>query len=87
MSITIYTCEKCQYITYIKCNYEKHLLTLKHKNMQPKCNPESNQLTIQDEKEKYRCKDCNVLCSYRQSYERHLKKNCKMKETNNSNKE
>ena len=79
MSINIYTCEKCEYKTHIKCNYDKHLLTLKHKKKQPKSNPESN-LDVNDEKERFRCKECNVLCSYRQSYERHIKKNCKMRQ-------
>ena len=82
MSIYIYTCEKCQYKTYTKCNYDKHLLTLKHKKMQPKCNPECN-LDIDDIKENFRCKECNVLCSYRQSYERHIKNNCKMRQITN----
>jgi hypothetical protein len=74
-SINVYTCEKCQYNTYTKCNYDKHLLTRKHQNMQPKSNPESNP---KKEDDKFVCKDCNTKCSYRQSYERHIKKNCKM---------
>lgn len=68
--MNIYRCEECKYTTDKKCNYEKHILSRKHIDKQPKSSM----------KDIYMCKDCGVVCSYRQSYERHIKKNCKMRQ-------
>jgi hypothetical protein len=73
MSITIYTCEECKYRTDVKCNYEKHILTRRHLNHATQRNPKDK-----EENERYVCQDCNTKCSFRQSYERHRKYNCKV---------
>jgi hypothetical protein len=70
----IYRCEICKYTTSDKTKYTRHKTSRKHKNnatlAQPECNPKDN--------EKYVCQDCNIKCSFRQSYERHRKYNCKV---------
>ena len=70
--MSIYRCEECKYTTIKKSSYDKHILSRKHIDKQPKPSLE----------DKYSCKDCGVVCSYRQSYERHIKKNCKMRQLN-----
>jgi hypothetical protein len=62
----IYRCEPCKYVTSVKCHYTKHIESNKHK---VNCAPSIEQ---------YVCKDCNTKCSFRQSYERHRKYNCKI---------
>jgi hypothetical protein len=73
----IYRCEKCKYVTSDKTKYTRHKTARKHKNNatleQPICNPNEN-----EDVDKYVCKDCNTKCSFRQSYERHRKYNCKV---------
>lgn len=68
-SINEYYCKKCDYITSIKCNYTKHLLTAKHQN--------DNNGNINGNK-KYKsknvCENCGRDFSYRSGLSRHLKK-------------
>jgi hypothetical protein len=61
-----FSCEICNYITSQKANYEKHLLTNKHKK-----------LTMVDIC-KHKCA-CGQMFKHRQSLHRH-KKNCKYEE-------
>lgn len=77
----IHRCDLCKFITDDKTRFNKHLLTLKHKKMQTKSTPD---VIIKENDDKFVCKDCNTVCSYRQSFERHIKKNCKMRQTENT---
>jgi len=62
----IYFCEKCNYYTNIKCNFDKHNKSKKH----CKKNEEIN--------DKYVCKYCNIKIKHQSNYSRHTKK-CKEK--------
>jgi hypothetical protein len=62
----IYFCEKCNYYTNIKCNFDKHNKSKKH----CKKNEEIN--------DKYVCKYCNTKIKHQSNYSRHTKK-CKEK--------
>jgi hypothetical protein len=66
--MAIYRCEPCKYVTVIKCHYEKHLETEKHKGA----------ISLEKDTDKYICRHCDTKCSFRQSYERHRKYNCKI---------
>ena len=55
----VYNCERCVYTTNKKLDYEKHLLTLKHKKNTEKL---------------YICINCNTEYNLRQSYHAHIKK-------------
>jgi hypothetical protein len=73
-----YLCELCDFITCNKYDYEKHLLTLKHKN---------NVLTTEDNKDleknkKYICENCEKTFNDRAGIWRHKKK-CKIIEKQN----
>jgi hypothetical protein len=63
-----YVCEKCDYITYRKCDFNKHLVTRKHYE---------NTLEI-DGNEKvfsdifYKCSDCNYTTNIKVNYDKHL---------------
>ena len=68
-SINKYYCEKCDYTTSIKCNYNKHLLTAKHKN-DNNGNIEGNKKY----KKKIICENCGKDFAHRSGLSRHLKK-------------
>jgi hypothetical protein len=58
-----YKCERCDYITSVKCNYDKHLLTAKHKD------------NITDKYkivEIYKCDICDYNTSRKYNYDKHL---------------
>jgi hypothetical protein len=60
-----YECIKCQYITGNKTDYEKHLMTAKHKKL----------LKSQKNAEKvakYSCKKCDYFTCNKTNYEKHL---------------
>ncbi len=65
----IYFCEKCNYYTNIKCNFDKHNKSKKH------CKKilETNEIKM------YVCQYCNTKIKHQSSYSRHTKK-CKDKE-------
>jgi len=73
----IYECKKCNFGTSNNCDYNKHLLTLKHKKA---INNESLEINGNEKLSvKYECKECNYITQYKsdlikhQSTKRHLK--------------
>ena len=73
----IYECNKCNFITSNKSNYNIHTATLKHKNA---INNESLEINGNEKLSvKYECKECNYITQYKcdlikhQSTKRHLK--------------
>lgn len=60
-----YRCEKCNYVTVKKNNYEKHLLTLKH-NISNIGNKKSQQSSPD-----YRCEKCNYVTVRKCDYDKH----------------
>jgi len=73
----IYECNNCNFITSNKYDYNKHLMTLKHKNA---INIESLEINGNEKLSvKYECKECNYITQYKcdlikhQSTKRHLK--------------
>ena len=82
-SLLIYNCKICDYITFKKSDYDKHLLTRKHQNV-------DILLTNIDKKSqnlinKFTC-NCGKKYSYRQSLFVH-KKMCNFDKNNNNNNE
>ena len=67
----IFTCELCDYSTSKKPNYEKHLLTLKHKMLK---NANKKLKKIEDPAKPYVC-DCGRSYKHQASLTRH-KKQC-----------
>ena len=55
----IYNCTICNYTTLVKCNYNKHIETLKHKKKELNC------------EQKYICNKCNKQLSSKQSLDNH----------------
>jgi len=70
----IYECKKCDYITYHKGDYTKHISTLKHKK-----NPNSDILEINGNKKspspsnnyKFTCEMCNYNTNNKRDFDRH----------------
>lgn len=56
---TVYECKKCQYVTHVKCNYTKHLLTKRHNNL-PSC--------IQTH---FPCEACSFTTHLKANFDRH----------------
>lgn len=68
-----YYCNKCEYITHNKYNFNKHILTLKHKsamigNKKPQKTPK-NPKNIQHV---YECDDCCFITVNKKDYEKHI---------------
>ena len=59
-------CEKCDYITYKKCNYDKHVLSRKHEN--------SNNNNQKVAKSSHECNICDKCFNDRAGLWRHKKK-------------
>ncbi len=87
--MTLYECECCQYSTTIKCNFEKHMRSIKHvKSSQshhlvtPKSPFSHPKVTICDNETKngHECKYCGKLFKYKQGMYRHIKYACKKNE-------
>jgi hypothetical protein len=73
--IPFHFCEKCQYITSNKKDFNKHLLTLKHKNG-------DKSVTNVPKNPLFACQ-CGKTYNYRQGLHRHSKSCMKVKEKNN----
>ena len=65
-----YSCEKCNYICSKKCNYDKHIMTLKHINRQ-KVAKSSNEKVAKNT-EKYICYKCDYICSKKSDFDKHI---------------
>jgi len=66
-----YYCEICDYSTSRLHNYNKHLLTLKHKHATNNSLLEING-NINNEKNVFSCDTCNFHCKYKSNYDIHL---------------
>ena len=77
MPIMIHTCEKCEYSCSKKSNYDRHLLSTRHKLL------ESNDITTS-----FECGMCNFKCSKNYNYNVHLtsKKHIQNVKINDKNK-
>jgi hypothetical protein len=77
MPIMIHTCEKCEYSCSKKSNYDRHLLSTRHKLL------ESNDITTS-----FECGMCNFKCSKNYNYNVHLtsKKHIQNLKINDKNK-
>lgn len=64
-----FECEKCQYKTIRKSNYEKHLLTLTHKN-KIKCSKKVEKVVAK--KNEYICNKCQYKTDLKFNYDKHL---------------
>ena len=83
--VQTFLCKTCVYACNKKCNFEKHLSTVKHKNR-----IKDDEILINDDKkvanDNFEC-ECGKIYKYRQGLYRH-KKICNSNEipiTNNSN--
>jgi hypothetical protein len=87
-SISNYNCELCDYNTSILQNYNKHLLTLKHK-----INTNNENLAILGNVEfslkysTYNCSYCNYITNVKSSYDKHLLSVKHIKNVNGEHKE
>jgi len=75
VSVNFY-CEKCDYITSVKSNYKKHLMTAKHKN-----DNNDNKNDNKKVSEKFACEFCCRTFCYRSGLSRHIKK-CSLQQQN-----
>ena len=64
-----YNCEICQYNSVRKTDYEKHLLTLTHKN-KIKCS--KNLPKMSQKSQKFFCENCDFKTNNKTNYEKHL---------------
>jgi hypothetical protein len=67
---TKYYCELCDYTSYNKCNYEKHLITIKHEKMQKGAKGISNKIH-----KIYICEACNYNTRDKTKYDVHMNTN------------
>lgn len=67
----MYSCKCCDYTTSNKNNYDKHLLTLKHK----KCSILASNSILEIEKmpiRNFTCEKCNFVCKKQSNYNTHI---------------
>lgn len=62
--LVLYECKKCNYKSFIKCNYDKHCSTIKHKN-----NTDTKETKIYKQ-----CDVCKKNYKSRNGYWKHIKK-------------
>jgi hypothetical protein len=65
-SRTEYHCEKCNYITVRKCDYDKHILSTNHK-MTTHDNENSHKSSTE-----YHCEKCNYITVRKSDYTKHI---------------
>ena len=71
-----FVCKECDFICFKKSNFEKHILTLKHKNLK---NP--NNLGIDIDKKLIICSNCNKIYKHLSTLSAHKKKCKNIEET------
>jgi uncharacterized C2H2 Zn-finger protein len=70
----VFECKVCKYRTHVKCNFDKHFTTEKHKrNMQ--------NVPVIPEPAVLKCKHCDKIFSHKQSLHRHENHRCKHNKT------
>ena len=83
-----FTCERCEYTTKIKCNFEKHLLSKRHLfkvsipiNLKPIENQSLSQSKVNDSVIAspilFPCKYCDKKFTFKQAMYHHIKYSCK----------
>ena len=70
----IFECKVCKYRNNVKCNFDKHLTTEKHKR-----NIRHVPVIPAPESTGLKCKHCDKFFSHRQSLQRHENHRCKHK--------
>ena len=74
-NIKNYNCNLCDYTTCIKCNFDKHFLTDKHKNNElTSLNNDKNIITPCPQPKKYSCQFCEKTFNDRAGVWRHKQK-------------
>ena len=74
-SSELFSCEKCQYYTVKKCNYDKHILTAKHiKSINGNEKVAKSSKSSTDHNESYTCTNCNKNYKDPSGLWRHKKK-------------
>ena len=81
-SISKYICTKCHYNTSIKTNYNKHLVTVKHKAAEMEINGNKN--SAEKVSFKYNCNLCNYYTNKLTNYNYHMSSSKHCKNTNES---
>ncbi len=81
-NILKYYCEKCNYMTKSQKDYNKHINTEKHINMQIPSVISDNNETIEKKPKTYSCSICNFITTKTTDYERHCQT---IKHNNNTN--
>jgi hypothetical protein len=76
-----YECKKCDYITFNKYDFEKHINTLKHASNVLAM--ESIELSQKSQEKKFICKQCNKEYKDNSGLWRHKKKECNEKNKDN----
>lgn len=73
----VFECTVCKYRTNVKCNFDKHFITEKHKKNVPKVSviPAPIESTV------LKCKHCDKIFSHKPSLQRHENHRCKHNKT------
>ena len=79
-SISNYICKYCDYATCIKTNYNKHLVTVKHKMAEMEIN--GNTFSAEKVSFKYNCSVCNYNTNKSTNYNYHMTSSKHYKNTN-----
>jgi len=70
----VFECTSCKYRTNVKCNFDKHFTTEKHKRNIPK-------VPVIPEPIVLKCKHCDKIFSHKPSLQRHENHRCKHNKT------
>ena len=90
MNIMEYTCDCCNYFTKKKYNYDKHILSNKHKLIEgksvgvkskSKVSPKVAINNSESNEDKYSCKYCGQKYKHKQSVTKHIKYSCTKNKT------
>lgn len=78
----IHRCKLCQYNTFVKAHYNKHIGTNKHKNMVSLYETNAGKTYNPDDIKEYVCKFCSRIFKDRSNCYKHENKYCKKKMDN-----